>query len=728
MKQPTTTITHRHPFLARLWPRRLGWRLALGFGSLVVLMLLALTLASLQIRAMTDLAQRFATQDMQRLLRVQALSLSIEGASNALLRLMNAPREHRVAEYADVDDRNRRIDGFIAAMADQLGDPVQEQTLQHLVAARATYTQSFIDMADEIEGDDLSAARGVYTSQVQPALKKMLTNSNQLIGRERDRIERQATEAQKRFEQLTLWVTGLSLVAFVLALWMALRTTRSVVVPLAQLAATARRIAGGDYGTPLLATRVEELDRVGQALATMTDAIAAREQEIERLAFRDPLTGLPNRTFLLESVASTADPHNSLMLIDLARLKTINETLGFATGDILIKELAQRAEGVVKQAVSSGLLIGAAPALVAHLSGGTFAVLFSASGRAAVDALRLQFEQAMAAPIRCSGHSVDLSLAYGLADSAGEAAPRPVTILMRNAEVALHVAKKAAQSFAWYSEAQEAARVSHLSLVSDLRVAVATSQLQMWLQPKFSLTTGRAVGAEALVRWQHPQRGFVSPAEFVPFAEQTGYICMVTTWMLGEALRTLTQWATTHPELSIAVNVSTRDLQDPLFCSRVKQLLEQHGVHPQRLRLEIVESGLMEDMKGSVAVLNTLRELGVELSIDDFGTGYSSLAYLQQLPVSELKIDGSFVARIDTLPGTQRLVKSMIEMGHGMGLMVTAEGVETEAEKETITRLGCDVMQGYLGSRPLHGEALQAWFISLEPEKKAPLMQDLIKE
>ncbi len=711
MKHKLTTLRLR---LAGLWPRRLGWRLALGFGSLVVLMLFALTLASLQIRAMTELTQRFATQDVQRLLRVQALSLSIEGAGNALLRLMNATREHRVAEYADVDERNRRIDGFIASMTDQLGDPIQEQTLQLLVAARAVYAQSFIDMADEIEGDDLSAARGVYTSQVQPALKNMLTNSNQLIGRERDRIEQQASEAQKKFEQLTLWVTGLSLVAFVLALWLALRTTRSVVVPLAQLEATARRIAGGDYGTPVLVTRVEELDRVGHALATMTDAIAAREQEIERLAFRDPLTGLPNRTYLLESGTSTTGPHNSLMLIDLARLKTINETLGFSTGDMLIKELAQRAEAVIKEAVSSGLLISATPALVAHLSGGTFAVLFSSPQRMAGDALRLQFEQAMAAPIRCSGHSVDLSLAYGLADSARETIPRSVATLMRNAEVALHVAKKAAQSFAWYSEAQEAARVSHLSLVSDLREAVATSQLQMWLQPKFSLTTGRAVGAEALVRWQHPQRGFVLPAEFVPFAEQTGYICMVTTWMLGEALRTLAQWATTHPELSIAVNVSTRDLQDSLFCSRVKQLLEQHGVDPQRLRLEIVESGLMVDMKGSVAVLNTLRELGIALSIDDFGTGYSSLAYLQQLPVSELKIDASFVTHIDTLPGTQRLVKSMIEMGHGMGLMVTAEGVETEAEKETITRLGCDVMQGFLGSRPLHGEALQAWFARLE--------------
>jgi EAL domain-containing protein (putative c-di-GMP-specific phosphodiesterase class I) len=239
----------------------------------------------------------------------------------------------------------------------------------------------------------------------------------------------------------------------------------------------------------------------------------------------------------------------------------------------------------------------------------------------------------------------------------------------------------------------------------------------MWLQPKFSLRTGRAVGAEALVRWQHPLRGFVSPAEFVPFAEQTGYIGLVTTWMLAQAVRTLAQWAPIQPGLSISVNVSTRDLRDPQFCSRVQHLIDLHGINPQRLYLELVESGLMQDPQSSVAALQALRALGVQLSIDDFGTGYSSLAYLQQLPVNELKIDRSFVDRVDALPGTQRLVKTMIEMGHGMGLTVTAEGVETAAERDILIGLGCDVMQGFLGSRPLHGVALQAWFDSLAPTR-----------
>ena len=181
---------------------------------------------------------------------------------------------------------------------------------------------------------------------------------------------------------------------------------------------------------------------------------------------------------------------------------------------------------------------------------------------------------------------------------------------MRNAEISLHAAKRATMGLAWYSEAQEAARLSHLGLLSDLRVAVTDSQLQMWLQPKFSLTTGQAVGAEALVRWQHPTRGFVSPAEFVPFAEQTGYIGLVTHWMLQRAVQTLAQWATTQPALSIAVNISTRDLRNPQFCADIQALISEHGVNPERLRLEIVESGLMEDPQSSIAVLQGLRFLG----------------------------------------------------------------------------------------------------------------------
>lgn len=706
----TTTSTWQ-TCLRSLWPRRIGWRLALGFGVLVALMLVALAQASFQIHHITQMTQRFATGDMQRLLRVQALSLQTEGVGSALVRLMNAPREHRVMEYTEVDERNRRIDGIIESLEQDLMGTEQEETLKRLIASRKVYADAFIATVDEVEADDLKAATQALNEQVNPALKAMLLQSNSLLQDERQRIETQLAQAQQLFERVAMWVGGLSVLAVFLSVWLGLGTTQSVTVPLAELEAAARRIAEGDYASRVPTTSAEEVDRVGQALNSMTDAVVQREQQIVRLAYQDALTGLPNRTALLSPATPPSTPYNCLALMDMARLKVINETLGHTTGDAMIKEMARRASAVFQAAVAAGE-IGPHP-IVARLTGGIFAAGFSVTSREAVQTLHERIEQALVVPASCGVHSVDLSLVYGFADGGPQTSAQPVESLMRNAEVALHSAKRAASGFAWYNEAQEAARLSHLSLVSDLRVAVASSQLQMWLQPKFSLKTGRAVGAEALVRWQHPQRGFVSPAEFVPFAEQTGYISMVTTWMLDQALRTLAAWAPTHPELSIAVNMSTRDLGDPEFIGRVSQLIALHGVDPKRLRLEVVESGLMDDPQRSVAVLHALRNLGCGLSIDDFGTGYSSLAYLQKLPVSELKIDRSFVDGIDRLPGTQRLFKTMVEMGHGMGLMVTAEGVETEAEKETITRLDCDVVQGYLTGRPLHGAALQAWFDSL---------------
>ena len=725
------------------WPRRLVWRLGLGFASLVVLMLLALALAVWQIRTVNALTERFATQDMQRLLRVQALSLTTEGVGNALLQLMNAPRAQRVPVYADVDERNHRIDGIVASLQGQLADGGQEQTLQQLAKARAAYFEAFIATVDQVEAEAPATAMQVYSAQVKPAMAELLQLSNALVNRERERIEHEIAAAQQRFEELTVWVAPLSSLAVVLGVLLALGTTRSVTGPMRLLEAAAQRIAAGDYHAPLLPCSTTEVDRVGQALTAMAGAIELREQEIERLAFRDALTGLPNRSYLLKSSLTTLESaaadtatlvgtwepamaglavelpvFHSLMLFDLARLKAINETLGFATGDVLIQELARRTQAVLQaQAqlpVTGQLGFFTTNTLLAHISGGMFAIVSEVNEAPLMDALRQQLTAAMAQPLQCSGTSVDLSLAFGMVVTT-PGAPLPVMTLLRNAEVALAATKRAAQGFAWYNPALEAARLSHLGLLSDLRVAVAQSQLQMWLQPKWSLQTGAAVGAEALVRWQHPQRGFISPAEFVPFAEQTGAITLVTDWMLMQAMRCLQSWQPRHPELSISVNVSTRDLQDADFCQRVRQLMQQYGITPHKLRLEIVESGLMQDTHASIALLHCLRDAGVELSIDDFGTGYSSLAYLQQLPVSELKIDRSFITQIDSKPGSRQLVKTMIEMGHGMGLLVTAEGIETVAERDTLKQLGCDVMQGYLAGRPMYGEALQTWLEQIKP-------------
>ena len=685
--------------------RRIGVRLVLSYGLLLFMFICVVVLAVGQIQKMAKLSKQFASNDMQRLLTVQAITMSTEGASNALLRLLTAEKKDRILEYGIVDEKNRLIGRQISALSLALKDDEQMQTLQRLIERRKQYQDAYTATVEQLEYEGQDAAKETYVKIVQPALTALLTESNALLNRERSRIQAYQEEAQQDLEQTSLIVGALSLLAVLMAAVLAWLTTRSVVRPLAKLEASALQIAAGDYQTKVPPTKTEEIQRVGHALNTMTNAIATREREIEHLAYYDSRTGLPNRTLLLKMYGSESLSHQCIILMDVARLKSVNETLGFDTGDTVITEAAKRINNAVQNDQSLNK-----PCLT-RLSGGTFALLFSAHDRTTIEHIQARIDQAMLEPIHCGPHTVDVSLVLGIAATAEQALP--VSALLRNAEVALYAAKRGNLSVAWYSDAQEASRLSHLSLVSDLRSAVKASELQMWLQPKIHLSTMQGYGFEALVRWQHPQRGFISPAEFVPFAESTGYISMITEWMLNQALGTLASWKDSHPDQSIAVNVSTHDLRDPSFPDRVKKLMADYGVDPKLLKIEITESGIMEDPGSVIGLLNSLRDTGIQLSIDDFGTGYSSLSYLQRLPVNELKIDRSFVIDINLQPATQRLVKTIIEMGHGLGLSVIAEGIETEAERDTLQSLGCDAMQGYFASKPLHGAGLQTWLDKL---------------
>ena len=686
--------------------RRIGVRLVLSYGLLLVLFSIVLLLPISQIRKMTTLSEKFARKEMQSLLYVQELSLSTENVGRALLQLLTVPLEQRVPEYAAVDDKNRQIDHLIASLENSLSDDEQLQNLKALKEKRNTYQANYITTVNQLEDEGQEAAKQTFLKEVQPALAALLQESKSFLRREQQLIQSHQAEAQKDFEHTGMIVAMLSALAVMTAALLAWLTTRSVVKPLARLESSALKIAKGDYQTRFTPSKTEEVARVGEALNTMAEAIGIREQAMERLAFYDSLTGLPNRTLLLKTHEHTSLQHQGLILMDLARLKTINETLGFDTGDTVISDVAMRLKSVIADDISQQ------KPWLSRLAGGAFAILCCNSTRTDMEDLRQRIDNMLATPVKCGQHSVDVSLVYGFAITSEAALP--LMTLIRNAEVALYAAKHSASASAWYTDAQEASRLSHLSLLSDLRSAVRTSELQMWLQPKLLLNNGKAYGFEALVRWQHPVRGFISPAEFVPFAERTGYISILTMWMLEQAIRTLKSWQGKYPQQTIAVNVSTHDLRDVEFPEKIAALLRQYELDPHLLKLEITESGIMEDPDSTIALLQRLRTTGLDLSIDDFGTGYSSLAYLQRLPVSELKIDRSFVIDIEQFPATQKLVHAIIEMGHGLGLSVIAEGIETAAERETLRQLGCDAMQGYFASKPLYGEALQKWLDSLQ--------------
>jgi diguanylate cyclase (GGDEF)-like protein len=697
------------PFIERILPRRISYRLALSYLLILCLFIIVVVRSVTQVQDISRRSQEFARNDLQKLLQVQNLALDVEGSTSALVLIFNTTQDKRKPAYDAIDAKKKHIDQLIQKLGAESDDEAQVLCLQRLDVTHQEFRQSYLNLFDEIELDNPDGAKQVFETQVAPARQAFLTESGILLDLAKKRIQRRQDEEQSDLERLKMQVIAVSILAVICGIGLAFITQASVVYPLTMLEQSALQIAAGNYGSKVPPTRTTEVAQVGHALNTMADAIALREAEIEQLAYFDSLSTLPNRIRLLKEFNQQNLQNHAMLLMDIARLKIVNETLGFGTGDTLIVEVSKRLKIALAQQLKEN------QSYIAKLSGGQFALLCAAPDNTRITDFVIELigriNQQLSPPVTCGNHSIDANLVFGIALANEET--KDLASLIRNAEVALYAAKEHTQMSAWYSDAQEASRLSHLSLLSDLRAAVQNNQLQMWLQPKIHLHDLSCYGFEALVRWQHPQRGFISPAEFVPFAERTGYINHVTDWMLRQAVQTLATWREHYPKLSIAVNVSTNDLRDQHFPERVRRLIEEFQIPAQNLQLELTESGIMENPGNAIPLLQALRAIGIGLSIDDFGTGHSSLAYLQKLPVSELKIDRSFVINIDQHPSTQRLVKTIVEMGHGLNLHVIAEGIETQAERDNLVTLGCDSMQGYFASKPLHGNALQNWLASI---------------
>jgi EAL domain-containing protein (putative c-di-GMP-specific phosphodiesterase class I) len=302
---------------------------------------------------------------------------------------------------------------------------------------------------------------------------------------------------------------------------------------------------------------------------------------------------------------------------------------------------------------------------------------------------------------------VDVGAGIGVATFPAHAAT--ADHLMARAEVAMYAAKARQAGVVVYDPALDSASEESLSLLSELRTAVDHDQLRLFLQPKVALSTGQVIGAEALVRWQHPQRGMVAPMRFIPFAEQTGFIRVITGWMIQQCA---THWRELHAqgiETKLSVNLSTRDLLDQDLPAKLEKLLARETVDPHALCLEITESAIMDDPQRALQTLRRLHDMGLRLSIDDFGTGYSSLAYLKQMPLHELKIDKSFVMSMERDRADMKIVRSTIDLAHNLGLTVTAEGVETAQGFAILRAMKCDEAQGYFMAKPMPGADFASW-------------------
>jgi diguanylate cyclase (GGDEF)-like protein/PAS domain S-box-containing protein len=446
-------------------------------------------------------------------------------------------------------------------------------------------------------------------------------------------------------------------------------------------------------------------------LLTLRDVSERKQLEraLTRQAFTDQLTGLPNRALLHDRaqqalrLAGRQGLTAALLLLDLDRFKEVNDTLGHHHGDLLLQQVAERLHGSLRGSDT-----------VARLGGDEFAVLLpqiTSVQEATVVAEKLS--AAIEAPFIVDGLTLDVDASIGVAvypDHATDA-----NELLQRANVAMYAAKATHDGYTVYHPSLDQHHPRRLGLLGQLRRALAAGELVVHYQPKADVHSGRILGVEALVRWQHPEHGLLGPGEFVPLAETTGLIRPLTSYVLDAALRQCRAWLDAGRTLSVAVNLSTRCLLDLTLPDQIAQLLEDTAVAPERLLLEITESAIMTDPTRALEILNRLHALGVQLAIDDFGTGYSSMAYLKSLPVDELKVDRSFVKHLRDNQNDAVIVRSTVDLGHNLGLRVVAEGVEDQATLRELATLGCDSVQGYYLARPMPAAELGAW-LATQPE------------
>ena len=438
-----------------------------------------------------------------------------------------------------------------------------------------------------------------------------------------------------------------------------------------------------------------------QVVKTLGGHLAASMQNarlLETLSYdatHDALTGLANRTQLISDIAAVGAEPAALLVLDLDHFKDVNDVLGHEVANELLAVVAQRLIRVVPTAHT-----------VARVGGDEFAVLFRGTYRDGDLVLRAQsLAKEISEPLQLHGATICVSVSTGVAASPTV----PAHELMRCADTAMYAAKTKTDRLAVYSPAMDLGRAERIALAGDLRLALehAPEQFTIYLQPKVDLRSGRAHGAEALVRWNHPAHGVITPERFIPIAEATGLITPLTRIVLHQALTECASW---NADVDVAVNLSARMLIDVDVVDMVRAALAANAVPARRLVLEITESVLVNDAEAAIHTLRRLTELGVRISLDDFGTGYSSLSYLQRLPASELKIDRSFVAEMDTETGRlSAMLRNIINLGLDLGMQLVAEGIETAAQAETLGALGCTLGQGYHFARPMPAEQFREW-------------------
>jgi diguanylate cyclase (GGDEF)-like protein len=500
------------------------------------------------------------------------------------------------------------------------------------------------------------------------------------------------TRAMSSYRTIQYGLVAAGLAWLVLVVVGSRRLARGIARPIAALDAAARLLEEGER-TEVSVDSNDEVGRLASSFNRMSREIKEREERITHLAFHDGLTGLPNRVFFHQSleqalarVGRRVDEHIGVLCLDLDGFKAINDTLGHATGDALLREVAAQ------------LLRLGDGAMVARLGGDEFAIVLPEAGDLGRSRRLAQaIINAFAEPTDVAGHTVAIGVSIGIAIYPTDG--RNAATLVKNADLALYRAKRDGRGgFRFFEQSLDEAARRRRQIETDLRIAIRTGQLELYFQPIVASETEVITGFEALLRWPHPDRGLVSPVEFIPVAEETGLIVPLGEWVLHEACHVAMTWPA---HIRVAVNVSPLQFRSPGFGAVVLQALSRSGLAPERLEIEITESVFLEGETSVLQILHMLRNMGVRVALDDFGTGYSSLSYLRSFPFDKIKIDRSFIINVAGDESAAAIVKAIVDLAKALDMETTAEGVEDTEQLAELRAQGCTTLQGYLFSRPL---------------------------
>lgn len=504
---------------------------------------------------------------------------------------------------------------------------------------------------------------------------------------------------QEKWWQLVI----LTSVALLLSLLGAYYIALSITKPIKRLVKQAKTIAHGQYDQKVELDDQSELGQLADEFNAMQSAVLTREKAIVHRANHNPLTELPNRHAAVQMVEDLVAQDRPFCIyhLNLSRIKDVNESLGHEVGDRLIREAAKRL-----QSVPSCCFLG-------HLGADEFLLIVEASEHVEIDVMVNCIVETLEPSFELSNMSLQIQGKLGIASFPKHCSDGKSILQM--SDTALNFSRKHNQTMQVYHQGLDVNSAERLNLINDLKYAISDDQLELHYQPKLNLKSGKVTHVEALVRWQHPKLGMVPPDNFIHIAEQTGQINELTQWVFKTALKQFNQWQDDGIVINIAVNISAENLKDPSFEQFIRVTVAEYGVANQFITLEVTESAVVDNPQDAIALLRRFKDDGFKISIDDYGTGYSSLAQLKQLPVNELKIDKSFVQRLESDEDDQIIVRSTIELAHNMGLSVVAEGIEDEYSLHWLAKHGCELAQGYFISRPQPSDKLTPW-LAQEPE------------